>query len=59
MRVAHERQKQSAEKWMGCKGALDFGPDRRQHLKNSKRDEEVDLKRKQNVARDFEFYIYF
>lgn len=43
MRVAHERQKQSAEKWMGCKGAMDLNPDRRQYLKNSKRDEEVEL----------------
>lgn len=41
MRVLHENQKQSAEKWMGCKGALDLNPNRRQYLINSKRDEEV------------------
>jgi hypothetical protein len=41
MRVAHERQKPSSEKWMGCKQAMDIIPDTRQPLINSKREEEV------------------
>lgn len=45
MRVAHDRQKKSAIKWMGCEPSherLDEeSGERRQHWRNPKRDEEV------------------
>lgn len=42
MKVAHDHQKKSAVKWMGCRETLELEPDRRQYLKNSKRDEETE-----------------
>lgn len=43
MKIAHENQKKNAQRWMGCKGeTLDIEPDRRQYLKNTKRDEEFE-----------------
>lgn len=54
MRVAHEHPRKSAEKWMGCRETLEIDPDRRQYLKNSKRDEEVE-----DVTNDDEEDMYF
>lgn len=46
--------KKSAERWMGCRETLEIDPDRRQYLKNSKRDEEVE-----DVTNDDEEDMYF
>lgn len=54
MRVAHEHPKKSAERWMGCRETLEIDPDRRQYLKNSKRDEEVE-----DVTNDDDEDMYF
>lgn len=54
MRVARDYQKKSAVRWMGCSETLDVEPDRRQYLKNSKRDEEVE-----DVVNDDEEDMYF
>lgn len=50
MKVAHEQQRKSAVKWMGCRQTQDLSPD----LKNSKRDEEVE-----DVTMDDEGDMYF
>lgn len=42
MRVAHEHQRKSAEKWMGCRGTLEMNPGQRQYSTNPKRDEELE-----------------
>lgn len=42
MRVAHEHQRKSAQKWMNCRETLEVDPNNRQYLKNPKRDEEID-----------------
>lgn len=54
MKVAHDHPKKSAQKWMGCRETLEIEPDRRQYLKNSKRDEEVE-----DVTNDDEEDMYF
>lgn len=40
MRVAHEQQRKSAARWMGCRATIE--DDSRQYLKNPKRDEETE-----------------
>ncbi|CRK96840.1 CLUMA_CG009940, isoform A [Clunio marinus] len=54
MRVAHESQKKSAQRWMGCREVLELYPDQRQYLKNTKRDEEME-----DVENDDEEDMYF
>lgn len=54
MKVRHEQQRKSAVQWMGCRQTQDLTPDRRQYLKNSKRDEEVE-----DVTMDDEGDMYF
>lgn len=40
MRVAHDQQRKSAVRWMGCRATIE--DDSRQYLKNPKRDEETE-----------------
>lgn len=40
MRVAHDQQRKSAARWMGCRATIE--DDSRQYLKNPKRDEETE-----------------
>lgn len=42
MRVAHEHQRKSAQRWMGCRDTLEVDPDQRQYSKNSKLEEELE-----------------
>jgi hypothetical protein len=42
MRVAHEHQKKSAQRWMGCRETMEIDPDHRQYLKNTKLEEELE-----------------
>lgn len=57
MRVAHEHQKKSSVKWMGCSETLEIEPDRREYLKNSKRDEETEDVNNDEEDMYFEFEL--